>query len=444
MNAPVMESAARRPRPLADTPSTPGPAHARIRSIDALRGFTILVMIFVNDVAGVRGTPGWMKHIEPPGADGMTFVDVVFPAFLFIVGLSIPTALERRLARESTTRVLRHVLTRVLGLLVLGVFMVNSGAASPAGTLSPHLWSLLVYVAAMLVWVAAPAEAGIDRRVVIAVRVAGAALLAALALLFRGPGAPALVELRHSWWGILGLIGWAYLVGATAYLILRDRIPALIGGVVLLYAVFVADAAGYFAGATWLTRWVAVGSMLGSHAALTLSGVVFGAVLLPGSPVATHRARLRWALAYGAFLAAAGHLLHAAAAVHPMFIINKIAATPPWCLWSAAITIWAWAGFYWLLDARKSPPRASALEGAGQNTRASMLESAGQNALLAYILAPIAYDVFALGAGALGVANSYAALGGTFTTGVARAAAFAVALTWLAAVLRRRGLVLKL
>lgn len=443
MNVAIKEPASRPAPPRAGPAGTVG-AHDRIRSIDALRGFTILVMIFVNDVAGVRGTPGWMKHIEPPGADGMTFVDVVFPAFLFIVGLSIPTALERRLGRESPARVVRHALTRVLGLLVLGVLMVNSGAASPAGALSPHLWSLLVYLAAMLVWVAAPADAGIDRRVVLGVRLAGAALLAALAVLFRGPGAPALVELRHSWWGILGLIGWAYLVASATYLLLRDRVPALIGAVVLLYAVFVADAAGYFAGATWLTRWVAVGSMLGSHAALTLSGVVFGAVLLPGSPVATHRARLRWALAYGAFLAAAGHLLHAAAAVHPMFIVNKIAATPPWCLWSAAITIWAWAGFYWLLDARPPTPGATALESAGRDARASMLENAGQNALLAYILAPIAYDVFALGAGALGVANGYAALGGAFATGVARAAAFALALTWVAAVLRRRGFVLKL
>ena len=53
---------------------------------------TILVMIFVNDLAGVRGAPAWMKHIHPSDADGMTFVDVVFPAFLFIVGTSIPSA----------------------------------------------------------------------------------------------------------------------------------------------------------------------------------------------------------------------------------------------------------------------------------------------------------------------------------------------------------------
>src|SRR3954468_15391227 len=92
----------------------------RIKSLDTLRGLTILVMIFVNDLAGVNGAPAWMKHIYPPDADGMTFVDVVFPAFLFIVGTSIPFAIGRRLEQgESRWQVWQHILTRTLGLLVI-------------------------------------------------------------------------------------------------------------------------------------------------------------------------------------------------------------------------------------------------------------------------------------------------------------------------------------
>ena len=69
-------------------------SHGRVASVDALRGLTILLMIFVNDLG--PHAPSWMHHIQPPNADGMTLADVVFPAFLFIVGISIPLAIERR------------------------------------------------------------------------------------------------------------------------------------------------------------------------------------------------------------------------------------------------------------------------------------------------------------------------------------------------------------
>ena len=78
-------------QPLAESkPETS--ASFRIASVDTLRGLTILLMIFVNDLG--HAAPSWMHHIQPPNADGMTLADVVFPAFLFIVGVSIPLALE--------------------------------------------------------------------------------------------------------------------------------------------------------------------------------------------------------------------------------------------------------------------------------------------------------------------------------------------------------------
>ncbi|WP_315820042.1 DUF5009 domain-containing protein [Paraflavitalea speifideaquila] len=82
----------------------------RILSIDVFRGITILVMIFVNDVAGVSGIPSWMKHV-PADADAMTFVDLVFPAFLFIVGMSLPFALNNRLAKGDSFWKLRPILS---------------------------------------------------------------------------------------------------------------------------------------------------------------------------------------------------------------------------------------------------------------------------------------------------------------------------------------------
>ena len=113
----------------------------RITSIDALRGVVMLVMIFVNDLGDVPGdiVPAWMKHYR--GENGMTFVDLVFPAFLFIVGMSIPFALNSRLKKgESPLRIFFHVLIRAVSLLFLGILMVNGRPDTDKMGWSGWLW----------------------------------------------------------------------------------------------------------------------------------------------------------------------------------------------------------------------------------------------------------------------------------------------------------------
>ena len=72
------------------------PAYAgetRLVSLDAFRGFTVAAMVLVNN-------PGDWGHIHGPLAhakwDGWTFTDTIFPAFLFICGVSMMLSLERR------------------------------------------------------------------------------------------------------------------------------------------------------------------------------------------------------------------------------------------------------------------------------------------------------------------------------------------------------------
>ena len=106
------------------------PPLARITSIDALRGFVMFTMIFVNDLAGApeKIVPDWMVHFSDRHSQGsgMTFVDLVFPAFLFIVGMSIPFALGSRLANgEPAWKMFGHIVTRTIALLALGILMVN-------------------------------------------------------------------------------------------------------------------------------------------------------------------------------------------------------------------------------------------------------------------------------------------------------------------------------
>src|SRR6478752_4984772 len=121
----------------------------RITSIDALRGFVMFTMIFVNDLAGAprRLVPDWMVHYSDRhrGGSGMTFVDLVFPAFIFIVGMSIPFAVGSRLAKgEALWKVLLHILGRTLALLAIGIIMVNELPDKGNLGWSPSLWAVLM------------------------------------------------------------------------------------------------------------------------------------------------------------------------------------------------------------------------------------------------------------------------------------------------------------
>ena len=67
----------------------------RVRSIDAFRAVIMFLMIFVNDIEDIPNTPLWMHHVADE-VDGLGLADIIFPAFLFIVGISIPFALQNR------------------------------------------------------------------------------------------------------------------------------------------------------------------------------------------------------------------------------------------------------------------------------------------------------------------------------------------------------------
>jgi predicted acyltransferase len=180
----------------------------RIESIDVLRGITILAMLFVNDVAGVTDVPGWMKHMAPT-ADGMTFVDVVFPAFLFIVGMAIPFAIGNRLEKgESMFKVWKHILIRTIGLLIIGMFMVNSGSLSKSAAISQQIWTLLMYSGVILVWNVLPGISKSKKNLYMSIKSFGILLLLLAVLLFKGNNMTGIIHTkmvgysRSYWLGI--------------------------------------------------------------------------------------------------------------------------------------------------------------------------------------------------------------------------------------------------
>jgi len=238
--------------------------------------------------------------------------------------------------------------------------------------------------------------------------------------------------MRPYWWGILGLIAWAYLVAAALYLVAGDRPAILVGAVALLYLVALADEAGALGALSGIRPFVSVGSMLGAHGALVLSGAVLTVALVRHRDQALPAARfIAPALGFALACAAAGLLVHALHGVHPVFEISKIRATVAWCLLSAACTVAAW-----------TPAYASA-DVAGHRRWPRAIVMAGENALLIYLLAPFLLSVFDLIAWGTG-RNPYEALGGSLVAGTLRSVVFAWAIVRLSGWMRARGLRLQL
>ena len=103
----------------------------RAAALDALRGLSILLMLFASSIPfGVL--PSWMYHAqEPPpthifnpNLPGITWVDLVFPFFLFTMGAAIPLALSRRLKDGiSPWRVLPAVIWRWILLVGFALYV---------------------------------------------------------------------------------------------------------------------------------------------------------------------------------------------------------------------------------------------------------------------------------------------------------------------------------
>lgn len=411
----------------------PSALSSRIESIDVLRGFTILIMLFVNDLASVADVPAWLKHYHSSSADGMTFVDVVFPAFLFIVGMAIPFAVRKRLEKgHSLGQIWKHVFLRSFSLIIIGLFMVNSSYNnSDRGFLNPLYWTLLMYVGIIFIWNSGANRTPSVKKIIAIFKPAGIVMLVVLALIHRGNGDPAFLEFKPFWWGILGLIGWAYLVSSLAYLPLRKSITGLIGVMVILYTLYMADeAAGPFL--AWMRPWMKIGLFLCTHSAIIIAGVILGMKLTPESNLKTHIERIKWAFFYGLVFIITGLLVHSLHDFHRIFIISKNLATIPWCLLCSGIMVWLWIIVYWLIDIR------------AWKKWTSFVAPAGRNPLFAYVLASIVLLIFSLITDVFNISNFYNNLGQSFSIGLIRSIMMSFALVWLTGFLRRIGINLRL
>ncbi|MCQ2141776.1 MAG: heparan-alpha-glucosaminide N-acetyltransferase domain-containing protein [Bacteroidales bacterium] len=338
-------------------------ASKRIASIDIFRAITMLMMLWVNDFAGMSGVPHWLKHAAA-NEDMMGFSDLVFPAFLFCVGMSIPLAIEKGIKDTNYLGGILHVLFRSASLVLLGVMTMNMSGIE--GGLS-HAWFLVIMVLASFIFFNIKQPS-------ILFRWSGFFIMIALLVYRVIMGAP----IKTGWWGILGLIGWAYLFTSAFYLLARKNLLLNCLAWFGFIALMILSSKGMLGG------FKVPGGF--THPAIVYSGIVC-TMLMQKKGFAQN------GIILGVFFLIAGIICHS------FWIISKIQATPTWMFLCCGLYFIIAALLYKLCDVKKITAWARPIQAAGTCT------------LTCYLLSDLWYGIVMLTGLNFGTALSTGVLG---------------------------------
>lgn len=163
----------------------------RSQSLDALRGLAMLLMVLSGSIAFGGVLPGWMYHaqIPPPNhvfdatLPGITWVDLVFPFFLFSMGAAFPLALKKKMDTQPLGKTLLQIIQRALLLVFFAIFTLHARAWVMDGspTAVEHLLSIGCFIVLFLIYT--QGKGLVSKRVELIAKIAGFSL-AALFLAF--------------------------------------------------------------------------------------------------------------------------------------------------------------------------------------------------------------------------------------------------------------------
>jgi len=391
----------------------------RISSIDIMRGLTLLLMLFVNDL-NMDVAPAWLGHMKAD-FDGMGLADWVFPGFLFIVGMSIPFAFSNRFSRgDQTYEISRHIITRTVSLLIIGVLMLNTGRVNPELTgMGKNLWALLMYLAVFLFW---NDYSNKENRffTVTGFKLAGIGILILLVFKFKSGEPENSGSLVTGWWGILGLIGWGYLTSAFTYVLCRNSISKTVVIALIFLGLNILSGLNLLDHLNPLKPLLGV-IIEGNVPFIVLTGLLGGLVIKRFSKT-EFRTIILIFTGLGLVCILTGFFLR------NWFIISKIRATPSWGLICSGISYLLFILIYWIADVKNL------------KTWASFFRPAGENSLTTYLAPDILYHLIWM----TGIPVMFYKQSSEPLVVIAGSVIWAVLMVWLTALLKRLGISLKL
>ena len=340
------------------------PNTGRIAAIDILRALTMFFMLFVNDLWTLHDIPKWLGHM-PADANAMGFADIIFPLFMFIVGLSIPMAINARKRKGAGNfKISIHILNRTLALVVMGFFMVNlENINKDLLPFSKYVWQILMALAFVLIWNTYKKGTYWDAVPIWLTKTLGVLVLLLLAYVYKGGTIDNPGWMEPHWWGILGIIGWAYLFSAFVYLVLGNSLLliALVWGVLhLLHLSEYVDALSAFSSIKFVVGY--------SNHICVLSGCLATMIYLKyGSEEGRRKQFLTIMLVLGILITAYGFM------VRPLGGIAKLGGTPSWTDISVGVGLVSFAVLFIIADIFNRTGWAKVFAPAGRSTLTTYL-----------------------------------------------------------------------
>ena len=305
----------------------------RIGSIDSFRGLTMFLMIWVNDFGSLNNIPKWLQHALN-NEDYLGFSDLIFPWFLFAMGLSIPFSIKNRLNKnESNFRIIRHITFRSIALITMGLFHMNMEMFNhEESIIQKPVFVILATVSFFMIWIdysRFKLKGDLYKKLF---PIVGMMILLILLFIYIGKdynNYP--IRFGIHWWGILGLIGWVYLIVAFGYLIFKGSMYYLIIAFILSFGINVMKT-----------------GILSSIPAIGLQSFTYGGVIVSLVLMKDKRSSKIVSLKIILLLGIVSFII--GIIFHKFFIISKISGTPTWVLLSLSSAFLFYAFIFWLVD----------------------------------------------------------------------------------------------
>ena len=320
----------------------------RIISIDVFRALTMVLMIWVNDFWTLKSIPKWLKHAAT-GEDYLGFSDVIFPWFLFVMGMSIPFAFEDRIKKGETTIIIwAHIVLRSIALIVMGLFHMNMEMYNHETSLFiKPIYVIITTSGFFMIWNMYPQTDQKKQNLFKALRITGVLILIGMFLSFSGKSYDGQeIGFETHWWGILGLIGWVYLIAGSAFLFIKNSLAGVFVAFFVCLALNIISSSGIpYNIFSWQSDHWIPGS--GGLQALTFGGIIVSLFLIENRNKDNIKRLYITLCCFGLISLSSGLLLR------NYFVLNKNLGTPTWILVSLSTAVFLFIFLHWLSDVKK-------------------------------------------------------------------------------------------